>query len=157
MNTYSQNTAVTDDDIERAKKYKEALDNLKASVISLNSKLPEFADGIRAGLQAVGEKLPEVVDAMVKLNVQNKELAATGQKPKSILKELAGSLFSLNSLVSVGVTLLASYSGVIIDWISDMIKGQTTLSALGKAMKDNAIITDSIIQTRVKRRAIRSN
>ena len=150
MNTDSQNIGITDDDIARAKKYKEALDNLKTSVVGLNSKLPEFANGIKAGLQAVGEKLPEVVDAMIKLNTQNKELAASGQKPKSVLKELAGSLFSLNSLVSVGITLLASYSGVIIDWISDMIKGQTTLTALGKAMKDNAIITDSIIQTRVK-------
>jgi hypothetical protein len=143
-------SVITNDDIEKAKKYRQALDDLQLSVNSLNSKLPAFADGIKAGLQAVGEKLPEVVDAMVKLNAQNKELAANGQKPKSILKELAGSLFSLNSLVSVGITLLASYSGVIIDWISVMIKGQTTLTALGKALKDNAIITDSIIQTRVK-------
>jgi hypothetical protein len=143
-------SAITNDDIEKAKKYKQALDDLQSSVNGLNSKLPSFADGIKAGLQAIGEKLPEVVDAMVKLNAQNKELAATGQKPKSILKGLADSLFSLNSLVSVGITLLASYSGVIIDWVSDMIKGQTTLSALGKAMKDNTAVIEAINKTRLK-------
>ncbi|MFD0792769.1 hypothetical protein ACFQZX_04030 [Mucilaginibacter litoreus] len=142
------NTNPLDNDIERAKKYKEALDNLKASIIGLNSKLPEFADGIKAGLQAVGEKLPAVVNEIIKLNAQNKELAANGQKPKSILKELAGSLFSLNSMVSLGVTLLASYSGVIIDWISDMVKGQTTLTALGKQLKDTKLVIEALNESK---------
>ncbi|MFA6085571.1 hypothetical protein [Mucilaginibacter sp.] len=150
MTNNNNNAVITDDDIKKAKDYKEALDNLRNSVIGLNSKLPSFADGMKAGLQAVGEKLPEVVESIKKLNDQNKELAASGQKPKNILKELAGSLFSLNSLVSVGITLLASYSGVIIDWVNDMIKGQTTLSALGKAMKDNAAVIEAINQTRLK-------
>lgn len=68
------NTGITDDDITRANKYKDALDSLKNSINGVNSKLPEFADGLQAGLKAIGEKLPEVVDAMVKLNVQNKKL-----------------------------------------------------------------------------------
>jgi len=150
MANQHNNAGITDDDIARANKYKDALDALKNSINGVNSKLPEFSDGLQAGLKAIGEKLPEVVDAMVKLNAQNRELAASGQQPKSVLKELASSLLSWNSLVSVGITLLASYSGVIIDWISDMIKGQTALSALGKAMKDNAIIAESLIQTRLK-------
>lgn len=144
MSTNTQNIGINNDDIEKTKRYTEALDELQKSVNGLNSKLPSFADGMKAGLQSIAEKLPEVVDAMVKLNAQNKELAASGQKPKSILKELAGSLFSLNSLVSVGVTLLASYSGVIIDWVSDMIKGQTTLSALGKQLKDTKLVMDAV-------------
>jgi hypothetical protein len=148
MSTNSQNFDITDDNIEKAKKYKEALDSLHNSINGLNSKLPQFADGMKAGLQAIGEKLPGVVDAMVKFNTQNKELAASGQKPKSVLKELAGSLFSLNSLVSVGITILASYSGVIIDWVSDMIKGQTTLSALGKQLKDAKLVMDAVNKSR---------
>ncbi|NHA04099.1 hypothetical protein G7092_09840 [Mucilaginibacter sp. HC2] len=150
MDNQHNSPGITDDDITRANKYKDALDALKNSINGVNSKLPEFADGLQAGLKAIGEKLPEVVDAMVKLNIQNRELAASGQQPKNVLKELASSLLSWNSLVSVGITLLTSYSGVIIDWVSDMLKGQTTLSALAKAMKDNAIITESLIQTRLK-------
>ncbi|MES2060835.1 MAG: hypothetical protein V4456_02885 [Bacteroidota bacterium] len=148
MSADSQNSIIGDGDIEKVKKYKEALDNLQSSINGLNSKLPSFADGMKAGLQGIGEKLPEVIESIKKLNEQNKELAASGQKPKSILKELAGSLFSLNSLVSVGITLLASYSGVIIDWISNMIKGQTTLTALGKAMKDHKLVLDGVNKSR---------
>ncbi|RFZ85698.1 hypothetical protein DYU05_08905 [Mucilaginibacter terrenus] len=141
---------ISNDDITKAKEYKQALDDLRNSVISLNSKLPSFADGVKAGLQAVGEKLPEVVEAMKKLNDQNKQLAENGQKPKSVLKELASSLLSWNGLVSVGITLLAAYSGVIIDWISDMIKGETTLSALGKAMKDQKLILQAVNDARIQ-------
>ncbi|UOE51396.1 hypothetical protein MTO98_09940 [Mucilaginibacter sp. SMC90] len=150
MTSQNNNAGITDDDIKKAEAYKNALDALKTSIIGVNSKLPEFADGIKDGLKALGEKLPEVVDAMQKLNEQNKELAASGQKPKNVLKELASSFLSWNSLISVGITLLASYSDVIIDWVADMLKGQTTLSALGKAMKDNAVITESLIQTKLK-------
>jgi hypothetical protein len=150
MTNYNYKLDISNDDIEKTKKYTDALNELRKAVIGVNSKFPEFSDGLKEGIKAIGEKLPEVVDAMQKLNEQNKELAASGQKPKNILKELASSFLSWNSLISVGITLLASYSDVIIDWVADMIKGQTTLSALGKAMKDNAIITESLIQTKLK-------
>lgn len=150
MTDYNYKLYLSNDDIEKAKKYTDALNELKKAVIGVNSKLPEFSDGLKEGIKAIGEKLPEVVDAMQKLNEQNKELAASGQKPKNIIKELASSFLSWNSLISVGITLLASYSDVIIDWVADMIKGQTTLSALGKAMKDNTIIAESLVQTKLK-------
>jgi hypothetical protein len=150
MTNYNYKLDISNDDIEKTKKYTDALNELRKAVIGVNSKFPEFSDGLKEGIKAIGEKLPEVVDAMQKLNEQNKELAASGQKPKNILKELASSFLSWNSLISVGITLLASYSDVIIDWVADMLKGQTTLSALGKAMKDNAIITESLIQTKLK-------
>jgi hypothetical protein len=122
MANQNNNAGITDDDIKRAKDYKEAMDALKNSISGVNSKLPEFSEGLQAGLKAVGEKLPEVVDAMVKLNAQNKELAASGQKPKSVLAELASSMFSWNSIVSVGITLLTTYSGAIINWVSELIR-----------------------------------
>lgn len=102
------NNPITDDEIEKAKKYKDALDELQKSVTGLNSKMPSFADGMKAGLQGIGEKLPEVVQSMIELNKQNKELEASGGKPISIFKQLASSMFSWNTLISVGVTLLAS-------------------------------------------------
>jgi hypothetical protein len=142
MINQNNNADITDDDIKKAEAYKNALDALKVSIIGVNSKLPEFADGIKDGLKALGEKLPEVVDAMQKLNAQNKELSASGQQPKNILKELASSMLSWNSLISVGITLLANYSGVIIDWVSALFKGsdavdelKTKQQAMGEAFK----------------------
>ncbi|RYU85627.1 hypothetical protein EWM62_19065 [Mucilaginibacter terrigena] len=142
--------SVTDNEIEQAKKYKDALDELQKSVVGLNSKLPSFADGLKAGLQGIGEKLPEVVQSMVNLNKQNKEMAEAGGKPVNILKQLASSMFSWNGLISVGVTLLATYGGALIDWVSDLIKGETHLTSLGKAMKDQATIRDALSRANLK-------
>jgi hypothetical protein len=142
--------SVTEDEIERTKNYKEALDELQKSLTGLNSKLPSFADGMKAGLLAIGEKLPEVVQSMVDLNKQNNELAASGGKPVSVLKQLASSMLSWNTLISVGVTLLATYGGAIIDWVGGLLKGETRLTALGKAMKEQAIVADAVAQARLK-------
>jgi hypothetical protein len=150
MANTNNNPGITDDDIKKTKEYTDALDKLNSSITGVNTKLPAFADGMEAGFKALAEKLPEVVDSMMKLNVQNRELAANGQKPISVFSQLASSLLSWNNLVSVGITLLVTYGGTIINWVADMLKGQTTLTALGKAMKDNAIIMDAIIQTRIK-------
>lgn len=121
---------ITTDDIEKAQKYTEALNELKKAVVGVNSKFPEFADGLKEGIKAIGEKLPEVVDAMQKLNAQNKELAASGQQPKNVLKELASSFFSWNAIISVGITLLANYSDVIIDWVVALFKGKDAIEEL---------------------------
>ncbi|TWR25730.1 hypothetical protein FPZ43_15705 [Mucilaginibacter pallidiroseus] len=115
---------LSQDDIDKAKAYKEALDELQKSVVGLNSKLPSFADGMKAGIQAIGEKLPEVVESIKNLNEQNRQLAESGGKPKNILKELASSMLSWNTLISVGVTLLATYGDAIIDWVSSLGKGK---------------------------------
>lgn len=94
---------IADGDIENAKKYKEALDELEKSIVGLNSKLPSFADGIKAGIQGMAEKLPELVKSMSDLNKQNKELAENGGKAINIFKQLASSMFSWNNLISVGL------------------------------------------------------
>jgi len=150
MSNQNNSTNVTDDDIKKSKEYTDAMDKLKTAISGVNSKLPEFSDGLQAGLKALGEKLPDVVEAITKLNAQNKELAASGQKPVSILSQLASSMFSWNSLISIGITLLTTYSGAIINWVSDLIKGETRLSALGKAMKDSAIVANALIETRLR-------
>jgi len=97
------NRGINDDDIKKTKEYTDAIDKLNNSLTGVNSALPEFANGLDAGLKAITEKLPDVVASMTKLNTQNKELAANGEKPISVFSQLASSLFSWNGLVSVGV------------------------------------------------------
>jgi len=150
MSNLTNNAPINTDDIEKAKKYTEALNELQKSINGLNGKLPSFADGIKAGLQGIGEKLPEVVQAMAELNKQNKELAATGGKPVNIFKQLASSMLSWNTVISIGVTLLATYGEAIIDWVSDLFKGETRLTAFGKAMKEQAIIAGSVTEARIR-------
>jgi len=139
---------IDDDDILKTKEYAEAIDKLNGSLTSVNSALPKFADGLDTGLKAIAEKLPDVVASMTKLNVQNKELAESGQKPISVLAQLSTSLFSWNNLVTIGITMITTYGGAIIKWAADMIKGETSLNALTKAFKDNKIVLDALMKVR---------
>lgn len=141
---------ITNDDIQKTKDYKEALDQLRSSLTGVNSALPKFSDGLETGLKGLAEKLPEVVESMTKLNLQNKELIANGQKPVSIFSQLTTSLLSWNNLVSVGITLLTTYGETIINWVAGMIKGETTLNALGRAIRDNTILQNALIQTKLQ-------
>lgn len=138
------------DDIQKTKDYADAVDKLSDSLTGINSALPKFADGLDAGLKAIAEKLPDVVASMTKLNIQNKELISNGQKPVSVFSQLATSLFSWNTVLTVGVTLLTTYGGTLIKWVGELIKGQTTLSAFGKTMRDNAILTNALLQTKLE-------
>jgi len=143
MSNFNNKPNITGDDVKTTKDYTNALDKLHDSLTEVNSALPSFADGMNAGLKAMAEKLPEVISSITKLNMQNKELASNGQKPISILTQLRSSLFSWNTLLSVGITLLTTFSGEIIKWALAYFKGKDaidqaklSLNTLNKALAD---------------------
>jgi hypothetical protein len=114
----------------------EAIKELQKSLKDVNGEIFDFSKGMQDGLTAVAKKLPDVVESIIKLNAANKELAASGGKPQSILSQLAGSMLSWNAAITIGTTLLITYGGALVDWIVDLMKGETKLSAFAKAMKD---------------------
>ncbi|MCD8740385.1 hypothetical protein LT679_07205 [Mucilaginibacter roseus] len=131
---------------DQLKAQQEAVDELRDSLTEVISIYPKFAQGFEAGLSALGEKLPEVVESIKQLNTQNRELVASGQKPQSVLKQLASSLLSWNSVISVGITLLSVYGKEILSWVSSLLKGEQRLTAYGKALKDSRIVMGALIE-----------
>ena len=78
------NAGINSDDIQKTKDYANVLDKLQNSLNGVNNALPEFSSGIDSGLKGIASKLPDVVNSMMKLNAQNKELVANGQKFVSV-------------------------------------------------------------------------
>ncbi|AYL96415.1 hypothetical protein [Mucilaginibacter celer] len=146
MSAYYDTPNLSSADIEKANKYTEALNELKKAVIGVNSKMPEFANGMKEGLIALGEKLPEVVDSIQKLNAQNKELAASGQKPKSILKELGSAFLSWNSALSIGITLIATYGPQVLSFVAKLFDSDKARAA-AQALKDYKDMMEAFTQT----------
>jgi hypothetical protein len=109
-------------------KINEGFDSLRSSIKGLTKEFPEFADSMQAGLIAISKELPGVVESMGKFNKANKELVANGEKPKSMLSQLTGSMFSWNTAISVGLTLLITYGGEIIKWIGSLNKGKDAMA-----------------------------
>lgn len=87
------------------------------SVNQITREAPAAAVSLNTFFLAISNNLPSFFDALSGINAQNKELQAQGQKTVSVWKQLGSAIFSFQSLLSIGVTLLTLYGGKIIDLI----------------------------------------
>ena len=101
--------------------YKSAFDGLGWSVTQLAREMPAFANSLQTGFMAISNNLPMLFDELQKIKKANVELQATGQPTTSVFKQLAGAVFSFQTLLSVGITLLTIYGAKIVDWVSNAL------------------------------------
>jgi hypothetical protein len=100
--------------------YAMAYNGLGNSVNQLTREMPAFANSVGTGFMAISNNLPIFFDEITKIKNANKELIAQGQPVKSVFSQIAGSVFSLGTLLSVGVTLLTVYGAKIVEWVSNL-------------------------------------
>ena len=93
---------------------------LGVSINQLTREMPAFANSMQTGFMAISNNIPMLADELGKLKQANLDLVASGQPAKSVFKQLAGSLFSWQTALSVGVTLLTVYGPKIIEWASNL-------------------------------------
>jgi hypothetical protein len=116
--------------------YKSAFDGLGFSVTQLAREMPAFANSLQTGFMAISNNLPMLFDELQKIKKANVELQATGQPTTSVFKQLAGAVFSFQTLLSVGVTLLTIYGAKIVDWVSNALNpANKELEELNKKQK----------------------
>ena len=116
--------------------YKSAFDGLGFSVTQLAREMPAFANSMQTGFMAISNNLPMLFDELQKIKKANVELQATGQPTTSVFKQLAGAVFSFQTLLSVGVTLLTIYGAKIVDWVSNALNpANKELEELNKKQK----------------------
>jgi hypothetical protein len=99
--------------------YAMANGTLSNSVNQLTREMPAFGNSIGTGFMAISNNLPIFFDEISKLKQANVELQATGQPTQSILKQVAGSVFSVGTALSVGVTLLTLFGAKMVEFISN--------------------------------------
>jgi hypothetical protein len=100
--------------------YAMAYNGLGNSVNQLTREMPAFANSVGTGFMAISNNLPIFFDEISKIKQANKELIAQGQPVKSVFSQIGASIFSIGTLLSVGVTLLTVYGAKIIEWISNL-------------------------------------
>ena len=100
--------------------YAMAYNGLGNSVNQLTREMPAFANSVGTGFMAISNNLPIFFDEIEKIKKSNAELIKQGQPVKSVFSQIAGSVFSLGTLLSVGVTLLTVYGAKIVEWASNL-------------------------------------
>ena len=116
--------------------YASAFNPLQNSINQLGREMPAFANSVQTGFMAISNNLPIFFDAMGQVIAQNKQLQAEGKPTQSVLKQLASSLFSFQTLLSVGVTLLTVYGKEIGNWVSELWGASDALNELNKNQKE---------------------
>ncbi|QHB39665.1 structural protein [Flavobacterium phage vB_FspS_mumin9-3] len=125
--------------------YSGSFNPLNNSIAQLGREMPAFANSVQTGFMAISNNLPIFFDAMENVIKQNKQLQAEGKPTKSALTQLAGALFSFQTLLSVGVTLLTLYGKEIVTWASSLFGANEVLEELNKNQKE---FNDSKVQGR---------
>lgn len=100
----------------------------------INTELKEFklaqeAAAVAAGVQAKESALlagetDEVASALGEMAEEQARASAEGVKGKGVLKQLGAAVFSWQTLLSVGVTLLTVYGAKLIEWIFQQTKAE---------------------------------
>lgn len=113
--------------------YAGSFNGLQNSVNQITRELPAFTFSMQTGFLAMSNNIPILVDEVNRLKSANRELAASGKPVKSILGELGGALFSWNTLISLGITLITVYGKEIANWVTNMKGAKNTLEEMYNA------------------------
>ena len=112
--------------------YKSGFDGLGFSIAQISREAPAFANSMQTGFMAISNNIPMAVDEIQKLRVQNKRLIAEGKETKSVLSQVGRALFSWQTLLSVGVTLLTIYGADLVKWAGNLFTASDAISIMAE-------------------------
>lgn len=102
------------------KKVTPRFNSLNMSVQQVARELPALAISANTFFLAISNNLPILADSISAARKENQELIASGQKSVPVWKQVAGSLFSWQTALVAGVTILSMYGGEIIDFTKSL-------------------------------------
>jgi hypothetical protein len=120
--------------------YASGFNPLNNSINQLTREMPAFANSVQTGFMAISNNLPIFFDAMGGIINKNIELQKQGLPTQSVFKQLASSVFSLGTALSVGVTLLTLYGKDIVTFIGKLFDGGKQMQTISDQMNQ---ITDA--------------
>jgi len=125
--------------------YASGYNALGNSINQLSREAPAFAVSINTGFLALSNNFPALFDAINGIREKNALLVAEGKPTTSLFKQLVAGVFSWQTLLSVGVTLLTLYGGKLIDMAFGLSEAEKAQQALNEEMSNarNAVTSES--------------
>lgn len=117
--------------------YAKSWDGLGISVSQVVRELPAAAVSMNTFFLGISNNIPILVDEINKLRAENKQAIAEGKQAKSVIGSVAKALFSWNTLLVIGLTVLSMHGKQIIEWIGSLFNGK-------KAAIDYADAVDNV-------------
>lgn len=125
--------------------YASAFNPLSNSINQLTREMPAFTYSVQTGFLALSNNIPIFFDAISQARNEIKLLQEQGKPTKSLFSQLASSLFSWNTAISVGVTLLTVYGKEIGVFFQNMVNGNKSLNKVKQEYSE--LVTQSVKDT----------
>ena len=123
--------------------YQSAFGNLNFQVQQLARELPSLSYGFNVFVGAISNNLPMLVDEVARARREYAELMKTDpSKAVPVWKQLFSSVFSWQTALVAGITVLTLYSREIGTWIDSLFNGKKAIEGLENAMKN---VNDALI------------
>jgi len=100
--------------------YKSAFDGLGFSFSQIARELPSLTISAQQFFLAISNNLPMVFDEVKKAKSEIADLKAQGQEAPSLMSRIGKSIFSWNTALTVGITLLTVFGSKIVDGIRNL-------------------------------------
>lgn len=115
--------------------YASSWNGLGNSINQLSREAPAFAVSMHTGFLALSNNIPILADEINNLKNKNKDLLKQGKPTENVFKKIAGAVFSWQTLLSIGVTLLTVYGAKLFELAKEAWGAREAIDALKEVQK----------------------
>lgn len=113
--------------------YASSWNGLNVQTQQLLRELPSLTMSFNQFFLAISNNLPMFADELKRAADEFKRMKAEGQTAIPVWKQLLGSLFSWQSALVIGITLLSAYGNEVIDWVASLFRAKDALNEITSA------------------------
>lgn len=123
--------------------YSSAFNGLNQSFAQIGRELPSLTISAQQFFLAISNNLPMFADEIARAKTEIAALKAEGQQTPSLFSRITSAMFSWQTALSVGITLLVSYGKELGEWITSMFKGADATKAAAEQLQNYAKEADA--------------
>lgn len=132
--------------------YAKGYNGLNMSVQQIVRELPSASMGLNMFFLAISNNIPILTDEIKRAKAANEELKVSGQKGVPVWKQVASSLFSWQSALMVGITLLTVHGDKVWEWAKRIIVGESAAEKMKKTIIELNEIEKNAYATQIETR-----
>lgn len=109
---------------------------LSMSIQQIGRELPSLAMGWNTFFLAISNNLPILADEIKRARTEYDTMKKSGQTAIPVWKQIASSLLSWQTALTVGITLLTLYGDEIINWVGGLFGADSAQKKLNESIKE---------------------
>ena len=110
--------------------YGKQWNGLSMSIQQVGRELPSLAYGPKVFFSAISNNIPILADEIKRARTEYKLLKESGQSAIPVWKQVVSSLFSWQTVLTVGITLLTLYGDKVVDWVAGLFNAKNVMKSL---------------------------